>query len=238
MPHHRWRQRRAGPNRRPVVKGHLVIQALRESYLGSSQPYTSGRLNTSRLFETTYGRFEARIRLPRGTGLWPAFWLLGANFGTVGWPACGEIDVMEEAGSHPTIAHGTAIGSNAMYATSTYAVPRGNLVDEYHLFALEWGSDTLKWFVDDVMYESHTRDDLAKAGVPWTFDHPFYMILNLAVGGTYDGAPTAGTVFPAQMFVDRVVVGRMPGLDAATPRRRPTSRRRPARTDHARIPPW
>jgi beta-glucanase (GH16 family) len=198
-------------------RGHLVIQAIHENYLGSSQPYTSGRLNTSRLFETTYGRFEARIRLPLGTGLWPAFWLLGANFPTVGWPACGEIDVLEEAGSHPTVAHGTAIGSNAMYATSTYTVPRGNLVDEFHLFALEWGPDTLKWFVDDMMYESHTKDELVRAGVPWTFDHPFYMILNLAVGGTYDGPPAAGTVFPAQMFVDRVVVGRMPGLDGAPP---------------------
>src|SRR6185436_6858802 len=121
-------------------KGHLVIQALEEHYMANTQPYTSGRLNTKSKFETTYGRVEARVRLPPGAGLWPAFWMLGANFDQVSWPACGEIDVLEEAGSHPTVAHGSAHGSNVS-VTGTYMMPKGNMVDEFHLFAVEWTPD-------------------------------------------------------------------------------------------------
>jgi beta-glucanase (GH16 family) len=201
-------------------KGHLVIQALRESYMGSAQPFTSGRLDSHAHADLTYGRFEARLRVPPGQGLWPAFWLLGSNIDQVGWPKCGELDILEEAGSHPSSAHGTAHGVNATggdaFVTETFDLSMGNMVDSFHLFAVEWTPDTLRWFVDDRLYQTRTRQEIEGMGITWLFDHPFFMILNLAVGGFFDGPPGKGTAFPARMVIDRVTIGQMPGVDAAS----------------------
>jgi beta-glucanase (GH16 family) len=197
--------------------GHLVIQALRENYMGSKQPFTSGRLNTLQHFEQAYGRFEARIKFPAGQGLWPAFWMLGSNFKQVSWPACGEIDIMEIAGSQPSINHGSLHGTN-LDRTGSYQLPGAKLSDAFHIYAIEWTPDSIRWFVDGTAYQTFTKDQITDGGMAWGLDHPFFILLNLAVGGTYDNPPGLGTKFPAQVFVDRVVVGRMPApIDAAAP---------------------
>lgn len=190
--------------------GHLVIQAFYESYMGSKQPYTSGRLNTAGHFEQAYGRFEARLKFPAGQGLWPAFWLLGSNIKEVSWPACGEIDIMEIAGSQPSITIGSVHGTN-LNRTVNYQLRGAKLSDAFHVYALEWTPDSVRWLVDDTAYQTFTREQITAAGMSWGLDHPFFILLNLAVGGIFDGPPGKATKFPVQFYVDRVTVGRMPG---------------------------
>ena len=196
--------------------GHLVIQALREHYaygnmLISSQPFTSARSNTQGRVEVTYGRIEARIKLPVGKGLWPAFWLLGNDIDvkSVGWPACGELDVFELAGSKPSVITGSMHGpgySGGSALSAQFNLSPARFADDYHLFALEWSADGVRWLVDERVYHSRTRQGMADIGKTWVFDHPFFMILNLAVGGTFDGDPDPTTEFPSQMLVDYVRV--------------------------------
>lgn len=184
--------------------GHLAITALQESYLG--QAYTSGRINTRGLFQPTYGRIEARIQLPSGQGLWPAFWLLGANYGTVGWPQCGEIDVMENDGSQPSWVFGSLHGpgySGANALSRRYGLVNDRFDTGFHVFAVEWNPDHVDWSIDGVAYERVTSSQVPGA---WVFDHPFFLILDLAVGGTVPGAPGASTTFPQTMLVDWVHV--------------------------------
>lgn len=186
--------------------GHLAITARRESYLG--QQYTSGRIKTQGRFEQKYGRFEARIRLPEGQGIWPAFWLLGANFGQVGWPRCGEIDIMEYRGQERTIVHGSLHGpgfSGARALTRPFRLTGGRFNDDFHLFAVEWTEDGITWSVDSTRYQTVTPDNLPRNGT-WVFDHSFFIILNVAVGGNYVGPPDATTTFPQTMLVDWVRV--------------------------------
>lgn len=186
-------------------EGHLVITALRESYLGSA--YTSARILTKGKLELRYGRVEARIRLPAGKGIWPAFWLLGANIDEVGWPACGEIDVMEMKGQDPLTVYATLHGpgySGGASLSRSYRLPGPAGFDEdFHLFALEWDEGQVALEVDGQVYQVVTRNDLP-AGAPWVFDRPFFILLNLAVGGNYVGSPDASTVFPQRMVVDYV----------------------------------
>lgn len=185
-------------------EGHLAITAREESYGG--QPYTSGRIKTQGLFERAHGRFEARIKLPSGRGLWPAFWLLGADIQTAGWPVCGEIDVMEYRGQEPAVAHGSLHGpgySGGSALTSTYVLPEGGFDDDYHVFAIEWDEDGITWYIDDDAYQTITPGDLP-GGKAWVFDDPFFILLNVAVGGNYVGSPDSSTVFPQTMYVDWV----------------------------------
>lgn len=186
--------------------GHLAITARRESYLGSA--YTSGRINTRGRFETTGGRIEARIQLPTGRGIWPAFWLLGSDIGTVGWPACGEIDVMEYRGQEPAVVHGSLHGpgySGGNARTRAYTLPSGRFDTGFHVFAIEWTSSSITWLVDGTPYYAATPSSLP-SGTRWVFDRPFFILLNVAVGGNYVGPPDAGTVFPQTMLVDYVRV--------------------------------
>jgi beta-glucanase (GH16 family) len=172
--------------------------------LGSA--YTSARIVTRGLFEQTYGRFEARIKLPWGQGIWPAFWLLGSNFTEVGWPACGEIDIMEYRGQETSIVHGTVHGpgySAGNGVTERYSLQNGRFDTDFHLFAVEWGRDYIDFYVDNNLYQTITPDDVSGE---WVFDHPFYIILNIAVGGSYVGPPNETTVFPQSMLVDYVRV--------------------------------
>jgi beta-glucanase (GH16 family) len=189
--------------------GNLAIIARQEEYLG--QPYTSGRINTRALFSQESGRFEARIRLPIGQGIWPAFWLLGADFETVGWPACGEIDIMEYRGQEPGVVLGSVHGpgySGGSAITRRFQLPGGRgFHEDFHVFAIEWDSDRIIWSVDDVPYHSVTPRDLP-GGARWVFDHPFFIILNVAVGGNFVGPPNAATQFPQVMLVDWVRVYR------------------------------
>jgi beta-glucanase (GH16 family) len=188
--------------------GNLAITAIRETYMNRS--YTSARINTSGLFETTYGRFETRAKLPIGPGIWPAFWLLGANIGQVGWPSCGEIDVMENAGRDPGTNHGSLHGpgySGGNDLTALYHLPAGTTFnDDFHVFAAEWEQNVVRFYVDDMLYETRTPTDSTAKGGRWVFDHPFSLILNLAVGGLFGGAPNATTVFPQTLLVDYVRV--------------------------------
>lgn len=184
--------------------GHLVITALKESYSGCS--YTSARITTKGLFEQKYGRFEARIKMPCGPGLWPAFWMLGTNYSTTGWPQCGEIDIMEYRGQEPSIVHGTVHGpgySAGNGITKSFSLTNARFDTDYHLFAVEWTENNIDFFVDDVLYQRVTPE---KVTGEWVYDHSFYIILNLAVGGNYVGNPTSDTNFPQTMLVDWVRV--------------------------------
>jgi len=195
-----------------VEGGLLVIKALKETFTGTdgiTRNYTSARLLTKNKFTQAYGRFEARIKIPYGQGIWPAFWMLGDNIGTVGWPTCGEIDIMENIGKEPSIVHGTFHGpgySGAQGISAAYALPNGQkFSDDFHTFAVEWEPNVVRFYVDGLLYKTRTPADLP-AGKSWVFDHPFFIILNVAVGGGFPGNPDATTVFPQQMLVDYVRV--------------------------------
>ncbi len=192
--------------------GSLVIKALKESLIGSdgiSRNYTSARLLTRNKFTQTFGRFEARIKLPFGQGIWPAFWMLGDNIGTSGWPNCGEVDVMENIGREPSIVHGTFHGpgySGAGGVSASYTLTNGKkFSDDFHTFAVEWEPNVMRFYVDGLLYKTRTPADLP-AGTTWVFDHPFFIILNVAVCCTWPGNPDATTVFPQAMQVDYVRV--------------------------------
>jgi beta-glucanase (GH16 family) len=192
--------------------GNLVIQALKENFTGPdhvTRDYTSARITTQGFFEQAYGRFEARIKIPRGHGLWPAFWLLGNDIGTIGWPACGEIDIMENIGKEPSLVHGSLHGpgySGDRDYTSEYKLPGGvHFADDFHVFAVEWEPKTVRFFVDQELYATFMPARLP-AGMKWVFDHPFFIILNVAVGGDWPGPPDATTTFPQTMLVDYVRV--------------------------------
>ncbi len=194
-----------------VQDGNLVITANKETFTGSdgiTRQYTSARLKTAGLFEQKYGRFEARIKITQGQGMWPAFWMLGNNIGTAGWPTCGEIDTMENIGKEPSIAHGTIHGpgySGANGLGGAYTLPSGKLADDFHIFAIEWEAAAIRFYVDGNLYETRTPADLP-TGKTWVFDHPFFILLNVAVGGDWPGNPDNTTVFPQTMLVDYVRV--------------------------------
>ncbi|MFZ0885216.1 MAG: glycoside hydrolase family 16 protein [Candidatus Acidiferrales bacterium] len=195
-----------------IHDGNLVIQALKENFTGPdhvARDYTSARITTQGLFEQAYGRFEARIKIPRGRGLWPAFWLLGNDIGTIGWPASGEIDIMENIGKEPSMVHGSLHGpgySGDRDYTSEYKLPGGvHFADDFHVFAVEWEPKTVRFFVDQDLYATFTPTRLP-TGMKWVFDHPFFIILNVAVGGDWPGPPDATTTFPQTMLVDYVRV--------------------------------
>ena len=184
--------------------GNLVITARRESFGG--QPFTSARIKTQGLFEQTYGRFEARIKLPWGPGIWPAFWMLGSSVETVGWPKAGEIDIMEYRGQQTNLINGTVHGpgySGGASITKTYGLEQNRFDVDFHLFAVEWGEAYIRFYVDDVLYQEIKPEDLTGE---WVFDSPFFIILNVAVGGNYVGFPTSETPFPQSMIVDYVRV--------------------------------
>lgn len=188
-------------------EGFLNIVAREEKY--ENRDYTSGRIETHKKFEQQYGRIEARIKLPTGQGIWPAFWMLGNDVLDVSWPDCGEIDIVENIGSEPTIIHGSLQGPG--YAgenpvRSTYSLPDdAAFSDDFHLYAVEWEADAVRFYVDEDLFETRTPEDLPD-DTRWVFDHPFYMLMNVAVGGNYPGAPDETTVFPQIMQVDYVRV--------------------------------
>lgn len=192
--------------------GFLVIKALKEDFTGpdgNPRHYTSARLLTRNKFTQAYGRFEARIKIPYGQGIWPAFWMLGDDLDTAGWPNCGEIDIMENIGREPSIVHGTLHGpgySGANGVTASYPLPPSQkFSDDYHTFAVEWEPNVVRFYVDGLLYKTRTPADLP-AGKAWVFNHPFFIILNVAVGGGFPGNPDATTVFPQLMKVDYVRV--------------------------------
>ena len=195
-------------------KGHLVIKALAEAnpdkkcWYGPCL-YTSARLTTRNSLAQTYGRFEARMKLPAGEGVWPAFWMLGNNIRNGGWPACGEIDIMENIGREPSVVHGTIhgpgySGKGSIGGPFEFRNKR-KFADDFHVFAVEWEPEKIRWYVDDVLYETRTPTDLPN-GTHWVYDHSFFVILNLAIGGAWPGSPNKDAVFPKTMLVDYVRV--------------------------------
>ncbi|MFJ4578490.1 RICIN domain-containing protein [Streptomyces echinatus] len=191
-------------------QGHLVITARKENpagyqcWYGSCQ-YTSARLNTAGKFNAQYGHVEARMKIPRGQGMWPAFWMLGTP---VNWPDSGEIDVMENVGFEPSTVHGTIHGpgySGSGGIGAGYTLPNGQaFADAFHTFAVDWAPDSITWSVDGNVYQRRTPADLG--GKTWVFNKPFFLILNLAVGGYWPGDPDGSTQLPQQLVVDSVSV--------------------------------
>jgi beta-glucanase (GH16 family) len=192
-------------NSRLDGNGHLVIEA-RATAPGQ---YTSARLKTLGKYAVEYGRIEARLKLPAGQGIWPAFWMLGIDIPQAGWPQCGEIDIMENIGREPSMVHGTVHGpgySGANGIGQSYTLPdNARFADDYHIFSAEWSENGIQFFVDGQLYHT-VRPSSLPQGTAWAFNHPFFLLLNVAVGGSWPGNPDATTVFPQQMLVDYVRV--------------------------------
>lgn len=188
------------PQNVQVTGGNLVITAQRENYEGRN--YTSARIKTQGLKSFKYGKIEARIKIPTGQGIWPAFWMLGESFRDVGWPYCGEIDIMEHV-NNESVVHGTVHWDANGYAS--YGRASGNLdFSQYHTYSIEWDPSYIRWFVDGVQYnEIYIANG---TGNTEEFQKPFFILLNLAVGGNWPGSPNGSTPFPAQMLVDYVRV--------------------------------
>lgn len=200
------------PQNASQENGNLVIKVLQEKYTGAdgvTRNYTSARLKTLGKFSQTYGRFEARIKIPRGQGIWPAFWMLGNEIENPGWPACGEIDIMENIGKEPALVHGTIHGpgySGGNGIGAAYELPGDQrFADDFHLFSVEWEPNAIRFYVDDHLYATRIPTDLPQ-GTRWVYDHPFFLLLNVAVGGGWPGNPDPTTVFPQTMLVDYVRV--------------------------------
>ena len=187
-----------------VHNGYLIITAEKENVGGKN--YTSSRIITQGKKEFQYGRVDIRALLPKGQGIWPALWMLGANATTVGWPACGEIDIMEMIGGpgKDNTVHGTAhwdnAGSHASYGGKLSLDHPKILADEFHVFSILWTPTAITWYLDDVQYEviDTTPADLSE------LQNKFYFIFNVAVGGNWPGNPDATTTFPQRMIVDYV----------------------------------
>jgi beta-glucanase (GH16 family) len=201
------------PENAHIERGYLVITAKKETFTGAdgiARDYTSARLKTQGHFAQTYGRFESRIKIPEGQGMWPAFWMLGEDISPAGWPKCGEIDIMENVGKEPRAIHGSLHGPGTSGPTSdltsTFQLPAGqNFAGDFHLYAVEWEPDIVRFYVDSDLYATFHSSDWP-AGGKWVFDHPFFVILNVAVGGDWPGPPDSSTRFSQSMLVDYVRV--------------------------------
>jgi beta-glucanase (GH16 family) len=200
-----------------VQGGNLVITATTQ---GASQytcsygtcKYTSARLLTQGLFSQEYGRFEARAQMPTGKGLWPAVWLLGDNINTVSWPACGEIDFMETIGTDISTNHGSLHMPSNYGPSGTFKLPNGaSFADAFHTFAVEWAKGTVSFYVDEQLYETQTS--AVPSGDTWEFEHPFFLLINVAVGGQWPGSPDSTTTLPQTLKVDWVRVYQKNGTE-------------------------
>jgi beta-glucanase (GH16 family) len=197
------------PENVTVDNGFLLITARKEQFNGSQ--YTSARLQTKGKISQRYGRFEARMRLPFGQGMWPAFWLLGDDGDGEIWPKIGEIDIMENTGDKPTEVFGTVHGpgySGGESISRTFTLEDERVDTDFHIYGVEWGPNYINWYIDDVLYYRVTPEDVdeeTNGEGEWVFnDREFYIILNIAVGGNLPGPPNDNTVFPQTMLVDYV----------------------------------
>lgn len=195
------------PENAYIEDGALVIEAREERYRG--RDYTSAKLQTLVLADWLYGRIDIRARLPQGQGLWPAFWMLPSS-GTYGsWPYSGEIDIMELLGHEPQTVYGTLHYGDASgheHSGTSYTLEEGTFADEFHTFTLIWEPERIRWYVDGLQYQEQTEWFTRNAGYPAPFNHEFYLILNLAVGGNWPGYPDETTEFPQRLWVDYVRV--------------------------------
>ncbi|HEX3625312.1 MAG TPA: glycoside hydrolase family 16 protein [Verrucomicrobiae bacterium] len=191
-----------------VRDGLLHIVGRREPTNGCD--YTSARMKSEGLYAQKYGRFEFRAKFPQGKGYWPALWLMPRNSAYGGWPECGEIDIVENKGDYPAVVQGTIHYSSSegvhLQSTDLYTFAPGNGADKFHTYMLQWSTNSISWFVDNQLYETQTNWSTANAPYPAPFDQPFYIIMNLAIGGVYAGDPDTNTAFPGEMQVDFVRV--------------------------------
>ena len=194
-----------------VRDGKLVITAREEDY--ENRRYTSSRLTTDDKREITFGRIDARAKLPIGQGIWPAIWMLGADFPEdQGWPAAGEIDIMEYLGHQPntlfgTVHYGASFGKDYRHkGDSTRLEGTAPFHEDYHTFSIDWRQDTIEWLLDGDPYHRFTATDAREAGQPYPFNAPQYFLINLAVGGNWPGNPDSTTQFPQELLVDYVRV--------------------------------
>lgn len=186
---------------------YLVIEAREEPFSGSD--YTSSRMVTRDKKEFQYGRVDIRAALPEGQGIWPALWMLGYDFQTEGWPACGEIDIMEMVGNIPngtksTIHFGASFAEHQEKGKYYYLPGGEKFIEEFHVFSLIWSENEMRFLVDDNEFQVLTDADVGSA--PYPFNDPFFFIFNVAVGGNWPGSPDETTVFPQRMIVDYVRV--------------------------------
>lgn len=191
-----------------IAEGRLHLAARRDPDTGA---WTSARLTTKGLHAFQYGRIAARIRIPSGAGVWPAFWMLGANIDRLPWPACGELDIMENVGKTPLELRGSIHGRGftGTPLTHAYTLPNGEpLAAAFHVYGMIWSPGRIQYYIDDAAhpYASFTRADLPEGAV-WPFDDgPYFLLLNLAIGGDWPGPPDKATPSPAEMLVDYVRV--------------------------------
>lgn len=189
-----------------VSSGNLIIEARKEDY--GTNHYTSARLTTKGKQSFTFGRIDIRAKLPVLKGMWPALWMLGNNIDQLGWPACGETDIMELIGTHPNQVVGSlhwkqSNGSAGTY-NNTYTIGAGDFSQQFHVYSLIWDMNSMKILVDDQIYVTATDANITTGTYP--FNNPFFFIFNVAVGGDWPGPPDGTTVFPQRMFVDYVRV--------------------------------
>jgi len=206
-------QRYTNSNKNAYIENNcLVIKAIHESDVHGKDQYTSARLNTANKHAWKYGKIAASMKLPQGKGIWPAFWMLGTNInengGDTPWPQCGEIDIFELYGSKDDAVieanahYANKAGSHAMMGAADFKLEQGKFADAFHIFELEWDTNSITWLVDGNQFASMpiSEDELSE------FHEEFFMIFNIAVGGTYAGRPDATTKFPQYMYVDWVRV--------------------------------
>jgi beta-glucanase (GH16 family) len=191
-----------------VTGGVLTITARRESV--GMKSYTSARLRTAGKGDWKYARVEARARLPEGQGFWPAIWMLPTDNVYGGWAASGEIDIMELLGHEPATIHGTihygGEWPNNQQTGTSFTLASGTFSEDFHVFALEWEEGVIRWYVDGELYQTVTQWSTAGFQFPAPFNQRFHLLVNLAVGGSWPGAPDETTVFPQEMVVDWIRV--------------------------------
>jgi len=203
-----------------VANGELVIQAVK-----TGTNYSSARIKTQGLKSWTFGKIAARMKLPYGQGIWPAFWLLGTNITTVSWPTCGEVDIMEMIGGgaqRDSTIYGTMHwqenGAHASKGSGPHELPNVEPFNQaYHVFEVEWSATNMVWKLDGARYFSAVIDQIAQPGTA-AFQKPFFILINLAVGGNWPGTPNASTVFPQQLHVDWVRVYQPEAIESAPPK--------------------
>jgi beta-glucanase (GH16 family) len=188
------------PENVKLDNGKLIITAIKEAGGG----FTSARIKTENKREPKYGRIDVRAKLPKGQGLWPAIWMLGDNIDLVGWPICGEIDIMELRGGSPATVEGTVHYNNDgyKYNSSSTTLSSGDFSEKFHVFSIVWDFNTITWYVDNKEFKKFSNNNIAS----WPFNKPFFFIMNVAVGGNYGGPPNETTIFPQQMTVDYIRV--------------------------------
>jgi len=185
-------------------KGNLVISAIKNT----DGSYTSARIKTEGKFTKKFGRIEARIKTPSGQGVWPAFWMLGEDIDEIGWPQCGEIDIMEQKGQQPFITYGSLHGpgySGGNAITNSFRLEEGRFDTEFYKYAVEWGTDYVDFFLNDNLYKRVLSSDFDVTG-EWVYNKPFFLLINVAVGGTFAGFPNENTSFPVSMYIDYIRV--------------------------------